>query len=95
MGTVSRNIDRYDVFFDDPKLVSNAGLILAATLIKRLGLESLINQWVHLRGRVGGALPGRKVLTMVCAIITGIGRPTSTTSTSCVPAPHRRCCRSG
>ncbi len=71
MSTSSRNIDRYDALFDDPNSVSNAGLILAATLIKRLGLEALINQWVRLDGRVGGALPGRKVLTMVCAIIAG------------------------
>ena len=71
MSTSSRNIDRYDAIFDDPNSVSNAGLILVATLIKRLGLEGLINQWVRLGGRVGGALPGRKVLTMVCAIVAG------------------------
>ena len=71
MSTSSRNIDRIDALFDDPNSVSNAGLILAATLIKRLGLEALINQWVRLDGRVGGARPGRKVLTMVCAIVAG------------------------
>lgn len=70
MSTASRNIDRYDVLFDDPNSVSNAGLILAATLIKRLGLESLINEWVRLDGDAGSR-PGRKVLTMVCAIIAG------------------------
>lgn len=71
MGTSSRNIDRYDAVFDDPKLVANAGLILAGTLIKRLGLEALINERVRLTGREGGSRPGRKVLTMVCAIIAG------------------------
>ena len=45
------------VTIDDPNSVANAGLILAGTLIKRLGLEALINDWVHLDGRVGGALP--------------------------------------
>jgi len=69
--TVSRNTDRIDALFDDPNLVGNAGLILAATLIKRLGLEALINERVRLGGRVGGALPGPKVLTLVCAIIAG------------------------
>jgi hypothetical protein len=37
----------------------------------RLGLESLIDQTVRLVGRVGGALPGRKVLTLVAAILAG------------------------
>jgi len=69
--TSSRGIDRIDALFDDPNSVANAGLILAGTLIKRLGLETLINEWVRFDGRVGGALPGRKVLTMVCAIIGG------------------------
>ena len=72
MSRVSRNIDRYDVIFDDPNLVANAGLILVGTLIKRLGLEALINEWVQLdRTRPGAASPGRKVLTMVCAILAG------------------------
>jgi prephenate dehydrogenase len=71
VSTASRNIDRYDALFDDPNLVGNAGLILVGTLIKRLGLEALINERVRLGGRVGGSRPGRKVLTMVCAIIAG------------------------
>ena len=72
MSTVSRNIDRIEAIFDDPNSVANAGLILVGTLIKRLGLEALINQWVHLDpNRPGGAAPGRKVLTLVCAIIAG------------------------
>jgi hypothetical protein len=66
--TSSRGIDRLDAVFDDPNLVGNAGLILVGTLIKRPGLEALINDWVRLSGRVGGSGPGRKVLTMVCAI---------------------------
>ena len=70
MTTASRNIDRIDALFDDPNLVANAGLILAGTLIKRLGLEALINDRVRLDG-VGSALPGRRVLTMVCAIFAG------------------------
>jgi len=71
VSTSSRNIDRIDAIFDDPNSVGNAGLILAATLIKRLGLEALINQRVRLTGREGGSRPGRKVLTLVCAIIAG------------------------
>jgi len=59
------------VSFDDPNLVANAGLILVGTLVLRLGLERLVNSTVRLGGRVGGALPGRKVLTLVHAIVAG------------------------
>jgi Transposase DDE domain group 1 len=68
---VSRGIDRIGVTFDEPNLVANAGLLLVATLASRLGLEALINATVKLSGRVGGALPGRKVLTLVHAMIAG------------------------
>ncbi|HEY6319845.1 MAG TPA: IS1380 family transposase [Acidimicrobiia bacterium] len=71
MPAVSRGIDRIEVTFDEPNLVANAGLLLVATLVTRLGLEALVNATVHLRGRVGGALPGRKVLTLVHAMAAG------------------------
>ncbi|HEX2185174.1 MAG TPA: IS1380 family transposase [Chloroflexota bacterium] len=57
--------------FDDPSLVANAGLLLVGTLVARLGLERLVNATVRLGGRVGGALPGRKVLTLVHAMVVG------------------------
>ena len=63
MTRVSHALDRIDATFDDPNLVANAGLLLVATLVSRLGLEALINDRVRLGGRVGGAQPGRKVLT--------------------------------
>jgi hypothetical protein len=68
---VSRGIDRIEVTFDEPNLVANAGLLLVATLVTRLGLERLINATVDLSGRVGGALPGRKMLTLVHAMVAG------------------------
>jgi hypothetical protein len=68
---VSRAIDPIEVMFDDPNLVANAGLVVVATLVARLGLETLINHTIRLTGRVGGALPGRKVLTLVHTIIAG------------------------
>ena len=71
MKAVSRGIDRIEVTFDEPNLVANAGLLLVATLVARLGLERLINTTVHLSGRIGGALPGRKVLTLVNAMAAG------------------------
>ena len=71
MTRVSQPLDRVDVIFDDDNLVANAGLILSATLAKRLDLEPLINDTVCLDGRVGGARPGRKVLTLVHSILAG------------------------
>jgi hypothetical protein len=60
-----------EVVFDDPNLIANAGLILVSTLSVRLDLESLINATVRLVGKVGGALPGRKMLTLVHSIVAG------------------------
>ena len=71
MTRVSQTIDRIDATFDDANLVANAGLLAFATLSQRLGLEVLIDSMVRLVGRVGGARPGRKVLTLVHAIIAG------------------------
>jgi hypothetical protein len=71
VSRVSRNLDRLAVSFDDPNLVANAGLLLVGTLVDRLGLERLVNATVRLGDRVGAALPGRKVLTLVHAIVVG------------------------
>lgn len=71
MSAVSRALDRFEVTFDDESLVADAGLIVPATLMVRLGLERLVNETVRLKGRVGGALPGRKVLTLIAAILVG------------------------
>jgi Transposase DDE domain group 1 len=68
---VSRSLDRVVATFDDPTLVADAGLIIPATLMARLGLEALVNQTVQLVGRVGGSRPGRKVLTLVASILAG------------------------
>lgn len=40
--------DRLRVFFDDPAVFANAGLILVATLTARLGLEALVDATVRL-----------------------------------------------
>ena len=71
MSSVSHPIDRVVTTFDDSTLVANAGLIVPSTLMVRLGLETLVNSTVRLAGRVGGAVPGRKVLTLVAAILAG------------------------
>jgi hypothetical protein len=71
VSAVSRGIDRIGVTFDEPSLVADAGLIVPATLMVRLGLEDLVNQMVDLGARVGASRPGRKVLTLVSAILAG------------------------
>ncbi len=71
MRQVSHAIDGVEVTFDEPNLVANAGLLLVGTLVVRLGLEALVDATVRLGGRVGGARPGRKVLTLVHAIVAG------------------------
>ena len=71
MKPVSRGIDRIAVTFDDPNLVANAGLLLVATLVRKLGLEDLCNSTVRLTGRTGGFQPGRKILTLVHAMVAG------------------------
>ena len=71
MTRVSHGIDRVEVIFDEPNLVADAGLLLVGDADGRLGLEALIDSTVRLVGRVGGARPGRKVLTLVHAMIAG------------------------
>ena len=71
MSRVSHPIDRVALTFDEPTLVADAGLILPATLMVRLGLEALVTSTLRLVGRVGGAMPGRKVLTLVASILAG------------------------
>jgi Transposase DDE domain group 1 len=71
VARVSRALDRIVVSFDDPSLVANAGLLMVATLVSRLDIERVVNSMVGMAGRVGGASPGRKVLTLVHAIVAG------------------------
>jgi hypothetical protein len=67
----SHKLDQASVMFDDPNLVANAGLMLTGTLMSRLGLIETIDAKVKLAGRVGGANPGIKAATVVCALLAG------------------------
>ncbi len=71
MSGVLQNIDRLGVVFDDGGLVADGGLLLAGTVMSRLGLEALVDDTVRLGARVGGANPGRKVLTLVASMLAG------------------------
>jgi hypothetical protein len=59
------------VTFDDSRAVAGAGLALVGTLSERLGTLALANELVDLGDRPGHALPGRKVLTLVHAMVAG------------------------
>ena len=66
------NLDSVQVRFDEQRLVSNAGLLVTATLTERLGIEELVNESVWLDPRApGAALPGRKVMSLVHGMLAG------------------------
>jgi hypothetical protein len=68
---VHDSADRLTVAFDDERAVANAGLLLPATLGRRLGLEQLVDETVDLGRRPGAARPGRKLLSVVHALLLG------------------------
>ena len=63
--------DRSRVAFDDERVVVNAGIMLAVTLGRRLGIEGLVEAAVRLGGRPGASRPGRKVLSLIHAMLLG------------------------
>jgi hypothetical protein len=64
-------LDQVDIAFDDEHAVASARLLLAATLAEGLGIEQAADQLVDLGGRPGAARPGRKLLTLVHAVVAG------------------------
>jgi hypothetical protein len=66
------SLDSVRVRFDEQRLISDAGLLLTATLADRLGIEGLVNESVWLGyGVPGAALPGRKVMSLVHGMLAG------------------------
>jgi hypothetical protein len=65
-------LDGLRVEFDDERVVADAGVMLVATLAKRLGIEALTADLVRLRGdRPGAANAGRKVMALLFAMMLG------------------------
>ena len=65
-------LDGLRVEFDDERVVSDAGVALVATLVKRLGVEVVAGRLVRLRrDRPGAANAGRKVMALVFAMVLG------------------------
>lgn len=71
MSGVSHSSDRFGVVFDEESLVADAGLVLAAALMGRLGVVGAVDASVGLGDRPAGASPGRKVATVVAAMLGG------------------------
>jgi len=64
-------LDCVRAVFDDERVVSDAGVVLAATLADRLGIEALVEQSVCLGYRPGAANAGAKVMTLISAMALG------------------------
>jgi Transposase DDE domain group 1 len=65
-------LDGLTVVFDDERVVSDAGIVLVATLAGRLGIEALAGRLVRLRrDRPGAANAGRKIMALVFAMLLG------------------------
>ena len=63
--------DRIRITFDDHRLVSNAGLMLPATLALPLGLPQLVQEHLDLGDAPGRANTGDKMLTLVASTLSG------------------------
>jgi hypothetical protein len=65
-------LDAVKAVFDDQKVVSDAGIVLLATLATRLGVESLVDRIVCLdRSRAGTCNAGRKVIALLFSMVLG------------------------
>jgi hypothetical protein len=65
-------LDGLRVVFDDERAVSDAGVMLVATLARRLGIEALAGGVVRLRReRPGAANAGREVMALLFALVLG------------------------
>ena len=70
MSSVAGGIDGIGAVFDDGSLVADAGLLLAGTVMSRLGLEALIDDTVRPGGSAGSGA-GRKVLSLAASMLVG------------------------
>ena len=63
--------DGIHIAFGDHRLVTNAGLILASTLARRLGLPELVHNHLDLGRTPGRANTGDKMMTLVASALAG------------------------
>ncbi len=69
MSSIPGGIDAIEAVFDDGSLVGDAGLLLAGTVMDRLGLEAMIDAAV--RPPAAGRGSGSKVLSVVASMLVG------------------------
>ena len=65
------HLDRIQIAFDDHRLVTNAGLLLPATLALHLGLRQLVDHHLDLGEALGRANPGDKLMTLIASALAG------------------------
>jgi hypothetical protein len=65
------SLDAVEVTFSDEHLVSNAGLVLPATLVQHLGLLGLFEDHLDLGGAPGRANVGDKAMTLIHSALLG------------------------
>ena len=64
-------LDGVAVVFDDERAVADAGIVVAATLAGRLGIEALVDERLDLGSRAGAGNEGAKVMTLMSAMALG------------------------
>jgi Transposase DDE domain group 1 len=67
----SHDLSRVCISFDEPNLVSHAGLVAPAELAQRLGVADLVAERVHLVGTPGAPNVDIKVMTMIGGLLAG------------------------
>ena len=63
--------DHIQIAFNGHRLVNNAGLLLPATLVQRVGLRKLVDHYLDLGDAPGRANPGDKLMTLVASALAG------------------------
>ena len=69
MRSIAGGIDGIEAVFDDESLVSDAGLLLAGTVMDRLGLVAMVDEVV--RPPAAGRGSGAKALSVVASMLVG------------------------
>ena len=69
MRSIPGGIDGVEAVFDDDSLVAGGGLLLAGSVMERLGLEALVDEVVRPPGSGSGS--GARVLSLVASMLAG------------------------
>lgn len=67
----SHSLDAMEVTFDDERSVTDAGMVLSATLGRHLGLRGLCDDYIDLGDAAGRANVGDKAMTIIHSALAG------------------------